>query len=338
MNHQILSLTVSLVVLTAAAQTHAAPLAATGVEVRSSADCPSATAVRAALVGLIPPPNADASETDIADVRLDAGAAMVRLRTSNGAFVAEKRLPKGLSCGERADAVAVILAAWEARLQSGARTSLPLPPDDPPAPGMRAAPAIVPPTPTPPPVPATDLTTVAPGPNPVSSPSWQFSLGAGAFGSFEGSDLRGGATIEATAGRPVSPYAIGVGGFLVGDHQADLGNGQGAWWRMGATVDGRRTFRTDAADLEARVAVALARLEVEGKSFPRTGTDVLVDPGLIGGVRLLPQSQTLRPWLDLGLAYWPRTHALTVSGTDRSIDLPHFELMLGVGLSFGRRG
>jgi hypothetical protein len=338
MKHWILSLAVSLGLLTGAGRTHAAPTDAIGVKIRSSADCPSSTAVTAALVGLMPPPNADALAADIADVRLDAGAAVVRLRTSDGAFVAEKRLPTGLSCSERADAVAVILAAWEVRLQSGARTSLPLPPDDSPAPGPRAVSAIAPPPSAAPPVPATDLATAPPAENPVSSPPWQFSLGAGAFGSFAGSDLRGGTTIEATAGRPASPYAIGVSGFWVGDHQADLSNGQGAWWRMGATVDGRRTFRTDATDLEARLAIALARLEVEGKSFPSTGTDVLVDPGLIGGLRLISQNKTLRPWLDLGLAYWPRTHALAVSGTDRSIDLPHFELMLGVGLSFGRRG
>jgi hypothetical protein len=271
-------------------------------------------------------------------VRLDAGAAVVRLRTGNGALVAEKRLPTVLTCSERADAVAVILAAWEARLQSGARTSLPLPPDDSPPTGAGAVSAIAPPPSPPPLASATDLTTAAPAENPVSSPPWQFTLGAGAFGSFAGSDLRGGATIEATAGRRASPYAIGVSGFLVGDHQADLSNGQGAWWRMGATLDGRRTFSADTADLEARLAIALARLEVEGKSFPSTGTDVLVDPGLVGGLRLISQNKTLRPWLDLGLAYWPRTHALMVSGTDRSIDLPHFELMLGVGLSFGRRG
>ena len=46
-----------------------------------------------------------------------AGSVTVRLSTARGEVVGEKRLPDRLSCSERAQAAAVVVAAWEARLR-----------------------------------------------------------------------------------------------------------------------------------------------------------------------------------------------------------------------------
>jgi hypothetical protein len=331
-----------------AAQAPAEVRAAALVDVRSASDCPGAAAVRTALQGLlaaIP----DAPQPDVADVEAHGDAIVISLHTAGGAFVAEKRLPPELSCAERAAAAAVILATWEARLQSGARASLPLPPAQPATPALPQRPDAArqpsPPPPSPevalappriaendlaarPALPATPLPAAA---------AWQIFPGIGVFGSFQGGGLGAGASVEAELATSLSSFSAGVGAFLASEHEATLSSGQAVWSRMGASIDGRWRKRLEAMDVHARLAFVLARLEVEGRSFPSTGYDILIDPGATVGVRLIPQGSTVRPWLDLAATYWPRQRVLFVSGTDAGVTLPHMDLMLGIGISFGQR-
>ncbi|MEA2699583.1 MAG: hypothetical protein QOI66_3854 [Myxococcales bacterium] len=335
-----------LAILVSAALGPAKVRAAALVEVRATSDCPSAAAVQTALQGLLSAV-ADAPASDVADLEAQGDAVVIRLHTAGGAFVAEKRLPPELSCAERAAAAAVILATWEARLQSGARASLPLPPAQPATPAGPQPPA-APRPPSAPPAAAAASTaendlTARPAlpppmaPAPAEDDSWRIFPGVGVFGSFQGGGMGAGAAVEAELASPSSSFSAGVGAFLASEHQAALSSGQAVWSRMGGSIDGRWRKRLEAMDVEWRLAFVLARLEVEGRSFPSTGYDILVDPGATFGVRLIPQGKTVRPWLDLAATYWPRQRVLFVSGTEAGVTLPHVDLMLGLGMSFGQR-
>ncbi|HXI59244.1 MAG TPA: hypothetical protein VNO55_24425 [Polyangia bacterium] len=330
-------------ILVLAALVSAEVRAAALVDVRSTSDCPGAAAVQTALQGLLSAA-ADAPLPDVADVEARGDTSVISLHTAGGAFVAEKRLPPELSCAERAAAAAVILATWEARLQSGARASLPLPPAQSATPALPQPPAAAPRPTSPPPAPTAenDLTArpaplASPPPPDLAADSWRLFPGAGVFGSFQGGGLGAGVSVEAELAASSSSFSAGVGAFLASEHQATLSSGQAVWSRMGGSIDGRWRKRLETMDVQARLAFELARLEVEGRSFPSTGYDILIDPGATFGVRLIPQRNTVRPWLDLAATYWPRQRVLFVSGTDAGVTLPHVDLMLGIGMSFGQR-
>ncbi|HVR62327.1 MAG TPA: hypothetical protein VMU50_10535 [Polyangia bacterium] len=261
-------------------------------------------------------------------MRAEQGEAIVRLRTGAGALVAEKALPLPLTCLERADAAAVIVAAWEARLQSGARASLPAPPSAPPEPSPRAVAATG--------DRGTPAVLVASDASPASAPERRIDAGAGVFASFQGGDITPGVSIELELGPRSSAFSLGVGALAIGSHATALSAGQGAWWRAGGSVDGRWRVPVGVADLETRLAFVLTRLEVEGRSFPSTGYDILIDPGALAGVRLLQSGARARIWLDVALAYWPRQHVLVVGGTNQETTLPRAEVLLGIGVAFGR--
>ena len=84
---------------------------------RGNASCPTPGALEAALVGLIPSPAAPAAPPDVVEICDQGGSVTVRLSSARGEVIGEKRLPDRLSCGERAQAAAVVVAAWEARLR-----------------------------------------------------------------------------------------------------------------------------------------------------------------------------------------------------------------------------
>lgn len=303
------------------------------VTVRSTTDCPTAAAVEAALRGLLPAARAASegpAEPDVADLRVEPGAAqgvtIVRLQTAGGTLVAEKPLPLPLTCLERADAAAVIVAAWEARLQSDARASLP-------APEVRTAP--LPPAPTPD-VDRAPPTLVASSARAASAREWRIDAGAGLFASFQGGDVSPGIAVElAVAPRP-SAFSLGVGALAIGSHATALGAGKGAWWRAGGSVDARWRIPVGGAELEPRLGFLLTRLDVEGRSFPSNGYDIFVDPGALAGVRLQLARNRARIWLDLALAYWLRQHVLVVAGTEQETTLPRAEILLGIGAALGR--
>ena len=306
----------------------------TMVVVRSTTDCPTAAAVETTLRGLLPAAMAtggEAVEPDVADLRAEQGVAqgatIVRLRTATGELVAEKALSLPLTCLERADAAAVIIAAWEARLQSGARASLPAP-SVPPAPIPRAAPPAI--------DHATPATLVASTAGPEETSAWRIDAGAGLFASLQGSDISPGIAVELEVAPRSSSLSLGVGALAIGSHATALSAGRGAWWRAGGVVDGRWRVPIGVAELEPRLAFLLTRLEVEGRSFPSTGYDIFVDPGALAGVRLLQAGKRARIWLDLALAYWPRQHVLVVGGTNRETTMPRTEVLLGIGVAFGR--
>src|SRR4051812_30953845 len=94
------------------------------VIVRGDSDCPSPSAVSEALAGLLSPPEAG-DAPDVVELRRHDGALEVRLTEAGGPLIAARRLAAGQPCRERAQTVAVLVAAWETRLRAGEQAVLP---------------------------------------------------------------------------------------------------------------------------------------------------------------------------------------------------------------------
>ena len=285
------------------------------IKVVGDTSCPSAAAVSAALDGLVAAP---AGAPDVVELTGPGVAATVRLRTAAGELVAEKRLPESPACEERAQAAAVIVAAWEAHLRAGAAPMWPLPASSP-APASKAD------------VPTLAAAAPAPLPRPI-----HVDTSVAALGSIAADHFAPGAMLEAMFSRGDSAFALGVGALAVGSHSVTLASGRGTWSRYGGVVDLQSSALWPAAALQLHAGLALTALSVAGESLPTTKAATLFDPGTVVGVRLRYRGERVSPWLEVAAAFWPRPHTLFVSGSAASTELPANEVLLGVGLSVGQ--
>jgi hypothetical protein len=93
-------------------------LAAGGPVIRADATggCPDAAAVSQRLAGLLND-STEPAEPDQVDLTMDGTDLLLKLSRADGTLVAERRIPRSNRCAELADAVAALVAAWEADLR-----------------------------------------------------------------------------------------------------------------------------------------------------------------------------------------------------------------------------
>jgi hypothetical protein len=295
--------------------------AAGGMDVRGDSACPPPSEVGTALVGLVAPVPAPAAP-DVVEITGAGDSVTLRLWNAAHQLLAERRVPPSPSCAERARAAAVIVAAWEAHLRAGAAPMWPLPPGAP-------APASPPlPRPDAPPVAARPAT--PPPPAPV-----QVETRAAVLVSVAAGDVAPAALLEARLTRRGSRLAVGIGVLAVGAHSIAVASGRGSWHRFGGVVDLQSTAAWQTLALQLHAGLALAAVSIVGESLPVTDGATILDPGALAGLRLGLRGHSPSPWLEAAAAYWPRSHTLYVAGSTASQDLPLFEALLGVGISFG---
>src|SRR5581483_12388645 len=145
--------------------------------------------------------------------------------------IGEKRLPERLSCGERAQAAAVVVAAWEARLR-GVVAEVRVPTQPPPA----ALPPPAPAAPAPAAVVVARPPDRAPAPSPVPAPI-HAETSAALFASVTASGVAPGGTFELALAWGDSPLSFALGAVIVGDHSLGLATGRGVWRRFGGVVE-----------------------------------------------------------------------------------------------------
>jgi hypothetical protein len=302
------------------------------VSVRGDTTCPTADDLRAALVGLVAPGNADAAP-DIAVLLARGGVVSVQLSNAKGDVIAEKALPTSGSCADRARTAAVIVAAWEAHLRGGMPGDLAVPavPREPPPP----APPPVTPSPSPPPVePPPPRLIVAPS-VPPSSPL-EVEAGVGLFASLVSTQAAPAGLAEVVVSRRGGRFSLGLEVLAVGTHSATLDStARGDWRRIGGAVDARSRWRWPRFELDMRAGFALTALVVQGSSLPNPASATLTDAGALVGLRARVPFGVAAPWIDVTAAAWPGAHTLYVTGTNESAKVSRFELLLGVGVSFG---
>ena len=107
-------------------------LAHSGMEVTGDSTCPTPAEVREQLAALAPAPDGDAAvKPPLHRVNISgAGPSVhVELLDLDGQLVAERTLERTGSCSDVAEAVAVILAAWEAKFNPNVATPVVRAPD-----------------------------------------------------------------------------------------------------------------------------------------------------------------------------------------------------------------
>jgi hypothetical protein len=322
------------------------------VVVRGNTDCPSPSAVSDALVGLLAPPWAPATP-DIVEVSRRGLTVAVTLTDGAGHLIAEKSLTETGTCAERAETLAVMVAAWETHLRAGqpiilprvvataaaSETALPV------AQPLPRAEAAIPSSP-----PAKTRGETASGK--ISGPSeadlvvtddnqtaprapLALETRAGLLMSVADGTIAPAATCDVSLSRRDARFAIAAGALVVGTHVTTVVPGSATWRRFGGLVDLRSVLRWQTVDLEMHAGAAFTALTIAGESLPLTSGATMFDPGVLIGVRSRFRLGRVSPWIEATAAFWPLTHTLYVDGTATSSDLPSFEALLGGGISFG---
>jgi hypothetical protein len=318
-------------VLCLAAPALAAPL------VTSDSDCPSAVNVMARLTGLW---SGDDPVSAAAHIRVGLGQMTVDL-VSEHEPVVNRSLPAEPDCEARAQAAALVIAAW-----LGSRPSGPLgevePATAPPI-GLASLRAPRPSSPVQPPAPThtAQLSRSAQSPAPAQPPSLappRLSLGIGAFASV---DARGGsAVLSAEVGwmRLVGRVGAGAGLSLPLPREMAVGQGQARWWRPVLALGLRVPLSEGIWIVQGSVGPALGLLVVVGSGFPQNHTDAVVCFGATAGFRLARRSRGRAFWAELRGLLWPAAQNIRndVPGAAPHLEaVPRVEADLGLGVSFG---
>jgi hypothetical protein len=304
---------------------------AAAIDVGGDASCPSPAEVTAALAGLIAParPATAGSGSERLEVAGRGAVVSIRLWSADQELIAERRLPQGQSCAERAQAAAVIAAAWEAHLRAGAVPMSPL------SGGALPPGAIAQPPPSHPQPPSSHpvVTRAAtpPPPEPI-----RVVTGGALLASVAAGGVAPAVAVDGALVRPGAAFDLVVGALAVGTHSLSLASGRGSWRRVGGFAGLQTGSVWQRVAVELQASVALTAVSITGESFPTTSSATVFDPGGMAALRLRLRGERLSPWLEAAAAFWPRTHSLFVMGSTDSAELPGFEAFLGAGVSFGR--
>lgn len=277
------------------------------VAVQSDTTCPTAAEVDTRLRALLPPlPEGEAPER--AEIVATEGALRVRLRAPDGGALGERTLTLEASCADRANVVAVVIAAWEAQARAEA-VQAPLLPRQAPSPPTVAAP------PPPPPPSRTFVVELWAGPAVTLLP---------------GGPRPGGALVAGLWGRRLGARLALHGMWPAADALPD---GQARWTRSDATLELGIRARGRAGRLDAHVGLVAGMLVAEGQGFEIDHTTRGFSPGLAAG---LDWSYALGRFLlgaDAGASGWTAQRLVSAGGT---YALPRLQVAAGVhvGVAF----
>jgi hypothetical protein len=244
----------ALLLLVAQAGTQAG---AARVTVQSDTTCPTAAEVETRLRALLPPLPEGATPAQASITAEDAGL-RVALRGGDGAALGERTLKLEASCADRANVVAVVIAAWEAQQR----------------PEQMQAPSL-PHRPPPPPV-------IASPPPPPEVPALAVELWAGPAITF----LPGGPRPAATLVAGLWGRRLGARLALHGTWPMDqtLPDGRASWSRSDATLELGVRASGRAGRVDAHAGLVAGMLVAGGQGFEVDHTTTGFSPGLAAGV------------------------------------------------------
>jgi hypothetical protein len=280
-------------------------------EVISTTQCPDSAAIKQRLRSLLSP---SATSTDRATIDESLSAIRVEVRDAAGANVGVRALPLAGSCDDRADAVAVVIAAWESDV------------------GRRAAAH----TPTATPVPES-AAIVATSPTP-SQLTWDVS--ASFLGTIAGGAFAAGASADVTLGKRGFPLAARIGVAGSDNRDLTLAGGRASWTRaalmFGPVFD---VVSQKGVRLDVHADIAAGWMFVQGRGFSANYSDNGFDPALGGGARLALTKWSIEPWIDCTLLGWLRHQTVSVptATSTASTEIPRFDVWLRAGVAYGKR-
>lgn len=255
----------------------------------------------------------------------------ITLRASDGNLLAERTLEQGASCAELAQAVAVILAAWEATFSPSVAPIVVSPPALP----VSAPPPVSVPAPPPPP-----KTAAAANVEPVGTRPFTFDAGLGVLTSIAGEEAVFGAKFDGAAFPFARPIGLASTFSWVANHTqpTTLSKVDAQWMRAALSFGPNARWRgKSAAMLDVHAGAVLAMLLVKGVGgLSKTASDTSVQGGLTAGLRGLWTFGTRAVWLGADLYAYPGEDGLTIGNYGAVGRLPRLEVQLAFGISLGR--
>lgn len=276
-----------------------------GVEVHATSACPSSASIAAKLAPLLATGTSEADHA-LVETAPGEGASEVYLRLSrpDGSTLGERRLVLQGGCEEMADAVASVLAAWEA----------------PPAP----------------PVAATELRSSsarsAPA-EPAPVPLW---LGASGGLALVGGTAAIG-SMELVAEPALSQLRARLAAATQTLRQRALDEQQLAWRRSHAELGlgwrahgaGARSFWQVSADAD----VLLGWLSASGQGFFQDHSASALEYGAGAGLRAERRLGRWSLWLEARGVLWAQGQQAVLQGSSATVPLPRFDVSVSLGAS-----
>jgi hypothetical protein len=292
--------------------------AGAGVDVRTSAECPSAQGISERLQPLLPASPGATGERDVAlvdvlDTRPDGTMdLMIRLLRPDASEIGNRRVSLGGSCQDVAEAVAAILAAWETDPRGEDA-----PADEPATPETKSEPA-----------PEGTVTLV-----PSQASGWNVLVGAGAGVAVVGG-VAGSGTVEALLGKDDSHWLLRAGLSAQTARTVDFAGGQAAWQHTSFAAGLVWRSLAPAWRLSLDAGPVLGWSTVSGSGFPAANQQQRVfEYGATAGLRVGRAWGRWTLWAETRAILWLQDEQAKVKGSDQAGDIPSVDATASLGMS-----
>lgn len=292
--------------------------AGTGVDVRSTATCPTAQGISGRLRPYLPanaaPGERDVALVDVIEARPDGTTdLMIRLLRPDTSEVGNRRVVLTGSCDDMAEAVAAILAAWETDPRSEGA-----PAEEPTAPPTKNQPVVV-------------------DEEPSEDAGWEMMVGAGAGAALVGGVAASG-TVEVAAGKDDSHWQVRASASAQTSRSLNLSIGHASWQHTSFAAG--LSWRTLGPDwrFSLDAGPVLGWATVSGTDLTTNQQQRVFEYGGTAGLRL---GRTWGAW-----TLWAETRATLLlpnkqatvenpppGGVVASKDVPPVDATVGLGLS-----
>ena len=282
------------------------------LDIVSDSSCPAASMVRAALEGLR---GAAPSRSAAISVRSRAGGLRLEFRWAGDGPADAREVPTSADCTERANAAAIVAAAWLGVLPEAPQFAPPSP-----SPSPSSPPAVV----------------VVPAPDGPPAPPAQSWLGIGL-----GAGVGGGVAVSGRVELArVRPRPLGLGWMVAAQgtlpRSRSVAAGSSSWVRPALGVAGTAAWQSARLGLAADLGPLAALTFAWGSGYPSNTGDRAPALGVAAGVRLQMVGGSARPWIELRGVRWLTSQRLRVdsSNTDPvTAELPAYEAFVTLGWS-----
>jgi hypothetical protein len=270
------------------------------IDVHGDGSCPAPAEVEAALQTL--GTGASGSSRYVAQISELSEGLKLTLRSAEGELVASREVRTRADCSQRATAVAVVLAAWEAELAGAPQQAAVLPPP----------------------------------------PVWNWRLGAEAvlaMTDHSGLGLLPGGAAVGQLWRDDSRWGGLARLGAAWPSRSPLASEHMVWMRPLVSLEAGPWFQLaepGGGALQAEVAAGVSVLRVRGEGFTVDDSSTGVDLSLSPGLRWIFGSGALHPELALGGTFWLIPQKVRVTGFGQTRVLPQWEVRAAAGFLWGR--
>jgi hypothetical protein len=297
-------------------------LAHPGTKVTGDSTCPTPAEVREQLAALAPGPNGDiAARSAVHQANISsAGASVhVELLSLDGQLVAERTLERAGSCSDMAEAVAVIISAWEATFNPNL-----------------APPVVEPPQPLPH-EPVSVPAQVQGAKSPPSRPT-PFDAGLAPLASIAGGEAAFGAKLEGCLFPRGGSLGLDVALSATSTHTQSIAMPAvvAQWTRAALSAGPTYRLRRNATALDVHAGGALALLHVQGSGLSSTSSDTSAQLGVTAGLRFIWAWNNAAGWVGSDVFTYPGQDRLTIGNYGEVGRLPRLEVQIAVGVSLGQ--